>query len=612
MVNLHHSIRDSLPVRLGNRKYNIDVARLARATVDPIRQGFDTQGSPGEQSLNQAGVWKRSRDDWELGAGQRESDTPESGSRRFFKSTGVNPWVKNELTLLKNTERAWSDGSTNLYMATAKSGGTSYAYMCDGPNIQASSNSFGSATAITNPCGDDILGIASDGTNVYVVGHTGANAKIVKVTGTTFATSSDGTDHWMLNSADGVWVANGYLIASVADRLTVLSSGSVASTNADIASSSFNQVDSWVSVVGSPVGIFAAGNQGVQGRIYYIGINDSTLAPDAPVLSSELPIGETVNTIAEYGGLLVIGTSKGIRLAQIQGQGFITYGPLVEISGGVGYLLPQGEFVYFNWDDYDSPFDTTTRSGLGKISLAELTNLLTPAYASDIMVESTTAAVQGIVMDEGNLLFSISGAGVYKESANYLTTGSIDEGRFRWGVTELKAPVSIELRHSSLAASESVAITVTSDDTTTATITSDTDDTYTSGIKSISGVTGEYITPTITLTGAGSTATPTLHRWTVRAIPMPFVAEVIQLPVILSTQVLYENNNIYHDTWDDYSYIRSLLENRSLVTFTMGDESKTVYVAGVSYERGDINTWTDDDGWFEGMLTVSVVTVQGS
>ena len=44
----------------------------------------------------------------------------------------------------------------------------------------------------------------------------------------------------------------------------------------------------------------------------------------------------------------------------------------------------------------------------------------------------------------------------------------------------------------------------------------------------------------------------------------------------------------------------------------MGDESKTVYVAGVSYERGDINTWTDDDGWFEGMLTVSVVTVQGS
>ena len=62
----------------------------------------------------------------------------------------------------------------------------------------------------------------------------------------------------------------------------------------------------------------------------------------------------------------------------------------------------------------------------------------------------------------------------------------------------------------------------------------------------------------------------------------------------------------------DLSFFRWLLEDRSLVTFTMGDESKTVYVAGVSYAQGDINTWTDDDGWFEGLLTVSVVTVQGS
>ena len=69
-MSLHQTIRDSLPVRLGNRKYNIDVARLARATVDPIRQGFDTQGSPGEQSLNQAGVWKRNTrksGDWDKG-----------------------------------------------------------------------------------------------------------------------------------------------------------------------------------------------------------------------------------------------------------------------------------------------------------------------------------------------------------------------------------------------------------------------------------------------------------------------------------------------------------------------------------------------------------------
>ena len=171
--------------------------------------------------------------------------------------------------------------------------------------------------------------------------------------------------------------------------------------------------------------------------------------------------------------------------------------------------------------------------------------------------------------------------------------------------------MSVEMRHSALAANEYVEITVTSDDGTTSTIRNDTDGTYTSGIKSITGVTGEYINPKIKLYGPGATS-PTLHRWTVRAIPMPFVAEVIQLPVILTTQTQHDNRDVYQDTWDDYTYLRSLLEDRSLVTFTMGNETKTVYVAGVSYEQGAINKWADDNKWFEGVLTVSVVTVQGT
>ena len=240
---LHDSVRDALPIRLGNRKYNIDLSRLARATIDPIRQGFDTQGQPGEQSLNQAGVWKRSRNDWELGAGQREADSPESALRRFNTSLGVNPWVKNELTLHKDVtvtagggagEISSLSGITNLYMATAKVGATNYIYLTNGSNVEYSTDGGATwaASPIANPAAGAILGIASDGTNAYVV----ASAKVTKIAGTSFSVSTDGTDHWLLASADGVWVANGYLLASVADRLTVLSTGSVASTNADIAS----------------------------------------------------------------------------------------------------------------------------------------------------------------------------------------------------------------------------------------------------------------------------------------------------------------------------------------------------------------------------------------
>ena len=88
---LHQTVRDALPIRLGDRRYNIDLTRLARSTIDPIRQGLDTQGTPGEQTLNQAGVWKRTRSDWELGAGQREADMLESELRKFNASTGINP-----------------------------------------------------------------------------------------------------------------------------------------------------------------------------------------------------------------------------------------------------------------------------------------------------------------------------------------------------------------------------------------------------------------------------------------------------------------------------------------------------------------------------------------
>jgi hypothetical protein len=643
-MSLHQTIRDALPIRLGDRKYNIDLSRFARATVDPIRQGFDTQGTPGEQTLNQAGVWKRTRTDWEFGAGQREADMVESEQRKFFASTGINPWTKGELSLLKATALAWSSSSTNLYMATATNGGTAYTYMCDGSDVLATTNDFASATTISNPASGVVLGIASDGTNIYVAGTSG---EVQKIAGTT-AGSGTGNVWTMggMSAGDGVWVANGYLIASDGPRLTVLPSDADEATSNDITGASFSQVDSWSSVIGTSTGIYAAGNQGNRGRIYHVGINNSTGSLAAPVIAAELPQGETVNTLSEYSGLVCIGTSKGFRLGQMaltsgntfggSATGHVQYGPRVDITNGVQVFDPQGEFIWFGWENYDSPFDTTTRSGLGRLSLKELVGPLTPAYASDLMVAGKTAAVQGVVLSGTTRFFSISGAGVYKEHAtNYETTGSIDEGRFRWGTTELKAGVSVDLRHSKLAATESVKITITDDTGGEYYTLSELDDSYTPGIKAVqvasqkdptdygltaadlqyvstvSSVTGEYITPVLVLAGPG-TSTPTLYRWTVRAVPMPFVAEIIQLPIILTTHTNYDNRDVYHDTYDDYQYVRSLLEDRSLVTFEMGEESRTVHVSGVGYEGGNISKWSDDNGWIEGILTVTIITVQGS
>tara|TARA_R110002012_G_scaffold253827_1_gene432861 strand:- start:1121 stop:3043 length:1923 start_codon:yes stop_codon:yes gene_type:complete len=631
MASVQNSVRDSLPIKLGERTYNVDLPRMGRSTIDPIRQGFDTQGSPGEQSLNQAGVWKRTRNDWQLGAGQRDGDTPESGPRQYYKSTGVNPWVKNELTLLKDTNLTITDSGTNLYMAFAMVGTQEYGYVCTGSDVKPTDDSFTTTeTAIPNPAGGAIIGIASDGTNVYVASTAGN--KVQKISALAVTGASANTDYWTLTNVDGVWVANGYLLASVADRLTVLSVGTAPSTNADIASSSFNQVDSWETVVGTSVGIFAGGNQGGQGKIYYIGINDSTAALNVPVIAAELPQGEKILSMAEYLGYVVLGTNKGFRLASITGQGYLSYGPRVNITNGVQVFEPQGEHIWFGWKDYESPFDpTTARGGLGRIGLSEWTDQLVPAYASDLMASGsgTDAAVQGVATFTRNDIeiraFSISGKGVYVEHAtNYMATGSIEEGKFRWGVSELKVAASVDLRHKALASGQSIAIKIDSDDGNTGTVTSNTEDSLTPGIQPIltsteTNIDGEYLIPTITLNTTTVTATPTLYRWTLRAIPMPFVAEVLTLPVILTNHTRYDERDVYQDVYDEYAYIKSLLESRTLVKFKMGAEEKTVYVSGVGYEPGSISKWSDAAQhhnpyeryrWVDGVLTVQLITVQ--
>jgi hypothetical protein len=629
---LHDSVRDALPIRLGDRKYNIDLARLARATIDPIRQGYDTQGQPGEQSLNQAGVWKRTRSDWELGAGQQDADMMESTLREYHTGLGIDPWTKGEIKLHKATTNTGPSTFTtdNVFLSTAGD----YVYMTEGQNIHASTDggqTWPSTFTMTVP--NDVKGIASDGTNLFVADAAGVAA----VSGV----GPSGTALWALAGAEDVWVANGYLLAAVGSRLTHLSGTlavpTVPTTGNDIATDAFTQVDAWKEIIGTPVGIFAAGNKGTRGRIYYIGINDSTSSLTAPVIAAELPDGETINTLVEYGGLVIIGTSKGIRTAQIAGEGYLTYGPRIAISGGVTCLEEQGEFVWFSWSNYDG-----THTGLGRLGLSEFTGQLVPAYASDLMA-SAQGPIRGLatVIIDGvdRRLFTVydsvtpANTGAWLEhGTTYVTSGTLNEGRFRWGITELKSVVSVDMRHDTLVTGESIALTVADDRTPegTKTITSTEPGTETPGIKSIADqvpisaggtginpVQGEFITNTLTLTGPG-TSTPTLYRWTVRAIPMPFVAEVIQLPIILTTQTTFDERDVHQDIYDDYAYLKSLLENRNLALFIMGDETKNVYVSGVGYEAGSLSKWSDSsqraerrrDRWPEGVLTVTLITVQ--
>ena len=505
------------------------------------------------------------------------------------------------------------------------------------------------------------MDIASDGTNLFVAGDDFVNTvtdgvELVagKWTGVKEAGDPD---------IDGLWVAGGYLLASMGPRLTWLagdpSAPDTPDTGFDICGQAFPQVDNWVDVLGCPVGIYAAANKGTRGKIFYIGINNSNSSLDVPIIATELPRGETVNAIVEYGGYVIIGTNKGIRMAKITGDGYLTYGPRIDITNGVTHLEEQGEFIWFSWSNYDE-----YRTGLGRLSMRELTQPMVPAYASDLMAgdlgpRDPTAGDSGVtdvlygpvqgpitsiitirLNGVDTRLFSVwdeavePNSGPWRESlTHYVTDGTLSEGRFRWGITELKAAVSVDLRHAPLAESESVEIKLTDDAGGTTTVSSSTELTSTPGVTAladqtpenqggagINPVVGEFLVPEVTLRGP-RTSTPSLYRWTTRAIPMPFVAEVIQLPIILTEQTEFEDRHVYQDIYDDYQYLRTLLEDRILTTFIIGNETKNVYVSGIAYEPGSLQKWSGSalrkyveggrrDRWPEGTITVTLITVQ--
>ena len=57
---------------------------------------------------------------------------------------------------------------------------------------------------------------------------------------------------------------------------------------------------------------------GDRAEVYYVGVNTSTGALLAAVHAMHLPYGETINCMEHYGGLILLGTSKGFRLALIR------------------------------------------------------------------------------------------------------------------------------------------------------------------------------------------------------------------------------------------------------------------------------------------------------
>ena len=418
---------------------------MRRETADFRRQRVDSQRDVGEQSLD-SGYWIRSQSSWHYGAGLTSAEPLEVNDAearfRFATSGGVDVWTPGELSLLKDTEKIITDTGASPVLIGVDSGvlygqGTDLTYQ----------PSTGSSAAVTWGGSGNIYSITSTGSQ-YVVAD---NDKIYKGT---LPSGAGSAIYEVASNALVRWVKQRLMVAEGASlhEVTDLSPSGAPAALPTALYVHPNASWTWTDFAEGPANIFAAGYAGDTSTIFNITVTSSTTAIelDQPVVVAELPRGELVRSLYSYlGSFLIVGTSKGVRVAAIQNNGSLSMGPLiVEITGGCTDAVAVDRFVYVTGAAATTAGNRVSRAGLYRIDLGQPLESaqLRYAYAADLTAPAgTTGSATQVTVAGGKLWFAVDGAGLFREKSTYVTEGWLETGRIRLGTLEPKAWRDIRL-----------------------------------------------------------------------------------------------------------------------------------------------------------------------
>ena len=333
-----------------------------RETAQYKKDQFDNATEPGEQTLT--GWWVRSQTSWHLGAGVRyyEPGTDPGTQYRFYDSRGIDIWTKGDASLLKDSFQLYpSSGSTSgKVAATSGNDGTNDCLVVgDSLGVLRKITYNGDSTATVYTGGlysaldadhnsgntDDFVSITNDGTRYYALCERAIHRGRIDGTGTDVVLKHVGS---VTAGSAVIKYTKGFLLCSTG-RVMAEIPGFVDSTavhhntgaHLDSVSNKMSHPNSswaWNSITGGLSHIYMSGYAGSISEIWKIPYTDtsSTATTNYAALDlsrssvvAQLPYGEIVKSIEAYLGYLVIGTSLGVRVATINNDGTITYGPLL-------------------------------------------------------------------------------------------------------------------------------------------------------------------------------------------------------------------------------------------------------------------------------------------
>lgn len=408
-----------------------------RSSVPLLKVQQDSSGVTSERSLNPEDLARAAAESWHHGAGQTFFDRPESDPYRFRSSKGIDPWAKGKIQLLPATSLFASSAAANLHLAPT----STRLYYLDDTAVKYDDDLSGAPSSMTGSPGNVWKSIttngydvwATDGTNIYhwVRGDTAVGA------------AYNAQDVDLL-----VWVrGKGRLMGALntgGTRSVFNITGAGAPT--DIAPSIISADFTWVGFAEGKGVILGAGYQGDKSLVFRWGIKSDGTGLDAavPALADGLPDGEVIRSIYSYQSFVVLGTDVGVRFCTVDDEGNLILGALIELDAAVRCFEGQGPDIWFGWTNCDS-----VSTGLGRIHPQFVTDEGVPAYASDLM-----ATAQGNVVSVctflGRRVFTVSGVGVYVESTDLVTEGSIDSGLITHGLPDAKEAIYLTVSHDQL------------------------------------------------------------------------------------------------------------------------------------------------------------------
>jgi len=428
-----------------------------RQTAPYRKDQFDNQTEPGEQSLT--GWWLRSQSSFHEGTGITFYDPallPGDSTYQFADSKGVNVWDVGQVTLLRNSTQGHNitgpietNGRAYQQLRSIQWSGTNGVLLHDEYDVDKIDTAGTVTHFIDYNTGTDdkVYAICDDGTTAFwVTNDTGPSGKLEVNKKALTGTST--TSPTVMFTAAGITVTNATM-EYVKERIIMCANNSVyefSSNASSLPTAVYTHGDSdhiFTSITASGTAIYVAGYSGVQSNIYKFTLASNGTMPTLTqaITAAELPTGEVVHKIYYYLGYMMIGTSKGIRVAAVAADGSLNYGPLIVETDQPCYdFAARDKYVWCATGVDGAP-------GVIRIDLSnELSTLVFP-YANDVYYsgvsgfKTTSCAFLG---ETDRLAYCTANSGsadgyLYSEAASALMpTGYLTTGYIRYNTLEPK------------------------------------------------------------------------------------------------------------------------------------------------------------------------------